>query len=334
MENIFVLHFFYTYFYKMKKRGLIFIVFVFLFSCKDEIKNNTKEDVKTVSVPDFNADTAFAFIEKQVAFGPRVPGSAAQNNCAAWLETEMKKYCDTVIVQKATVLQPVSNIKYPSINLIGSINPQAPARILILAHWDSRPWADEDTKNQNKAIDAADDGGSGVAVMLEMMRMMKTQKPNDLGIDFLFVDAEDVGKTEWTEQSYCLGTQHWAKNLHIPGYTALFGICLDMVGAKGATFPLEGFSKQFAADKQKLIWDMAIKSGYGNYFINTDGGSITDDHLVVNEFLNIPCVDIINLSPVGSFGKHWHTHDDNISVIDKNTLKAVGQTVMNVIYNY
>jgi hypothetical protein len=291
----------------------------------------TDTPAKTVvNAPAFDAENAYELIEKQVAFGPRVPGTSAQTKCAAWIESEIKKYVDTVYIQKTTVLQPISNKKYPCINIIGSINPAATQRVLLLAHWDSRPWADQDTKDQNKPIDAADDGGSGVAVMLEIAAKLKQQKPT-IGIDFLFTDVEDVGKTEWTEESYCLGTQYWARNPHVAGYKAKFGICLDMVGAKGALFPLEAFSKYYAPDAQKQIWDIGNRLGYSAYFSYNDGGQITDDHIPINEIAKIPCVDIINLQYTG-FGTHWHTHNDNIQIIDKNTLKAVGQTVLQTLY--
>lgn len=283
-----------------------------------------------VNAPVFDANNAYKLIETQVAFGPRVPGTAAQTKCAVWIESEIKKYVDTVYIQKTIVTQPISNKKYPCINIIGSLNPTATQRVLLLAHWDSRPWADQDTKDQTKPIDAADDGASGVAVMLEIAAKLKQQKPT-IGVDFLFVDVEDVGKTEWTDESYCLGTQYWAKNPHAANYKAKFGICLDMVGAKGAQFPLEAFSKNYAPDAQKQIWDIGNRLGYSTYFSYSDGGSITDDHIPVNEIAKIPCVDIINLQ-YNSFGTHWHTHNDNINIIDKNTLKAVGQTVLQTLY--
>lgn len=311
----------------------LWLISFFIASCENENTTQTNT-VEEIIPPDFNADTAFSFIEKQLAFGPRVPGSPAQQKCATFIEQEIKKYCDTVYTQKVEVTQPISNKKYPCINIIGSINPQALSRILILAHWDSRPWADQDDVNQNEPIQGADDGASGVAVMLEMARVISKQKPDNLGIDFLFVDVEDVGKTEWTEQSYSLGTQYWAKNMHHAGYKAHFGICLDMVGARGAQFFLEALSKSVAPDKQRLVWDNGNKLGYSDYFKYIDGGMITDDHAVVNELAGIPTIDIINLQEGGSFGTYWHTHDDNIQIIDKNTLKAVGHTVLYTLYNY
>ncbi len=322
-----------------QKISLFFVLIIAINSCKDETTNNeqpasNKQQPATQKIPTpiFNADSAYEHIKSQVAFGPRVPGSASQKNCAAWLEKEFKKYADTVYVQSVSVKQAVSNKSYPVINIIASFNPQLQKRVLLMSHWDSRPWADEDTKDKDKPIDAADDGASGVAILLEMAAKMKLTKP-DIGVDILLVDVEDVGKTEWSDLSYCLGTQYWAKNPHVVGYTAMFGICLDMVGAKGARFPLEGQSKYYAGEVQKEIWDTGNRLGFSDYFSYEQGGAITDDHVVINTEAHIPCVDIIYLQPNGGFGRHWHTHNDNINIIDKATLKAVGQTVMEVVYH-
>ncbi len=308
---------------------------VFLNACQNNDTVATSEAVtavKKIPAPEFDANNAYELIKKQVSFGPRYPGTEAQKKCAAWMETELKKYADTVYVQQATLTQPGSNKTYPAVNIIASFNPNAEDRVLLLAHWDSRPWADEDSKDKDKPILAADDGGSGVAVLMEIAAKMKTTRPN-IGVDILLEDAEDVGRTEWGELSYCLGTQYWVKNPHLPGYRAMFGILLDMVGAKGARFPLEAQSQQYAGSIQREIWETARSAGYSDYFVSERGSAITDDHIVINTDAHIPCVDIINLKADGSFADHWHTHQDDMNIIDKGTLKAVGQTVMAVIYN-
>lgn len=313
-------------------------MFILLLSaCDTEVKNdvstNTVENLKPA--PTFNEENAYQYVVEQCKIGPRYPGSPGQKKCADFISAELKKYCDTVFIQNTIVSQPISNKKYPCINIIGAINPQAPYRILLLCHWDSRPWADQDSTKKEQAIIAADDGASGVAVLLEIAKAIKeaNQKPENVGIDLLFVDAEDVGKTEWGELSYCLGTQYWAKNPHVVAYKAAYGICLDMVGAQGATFPLEANSKQYAPEVQENVWKIGNQLGYSNYFLyqNVYGG-ITDDHLVVNTNANIPTIDIINYHPEKGFANHWHTHQDDIHIIDKKTLKAVGQTVLQVIY--
>jgi len=312
-----------------------FSVLFFSASCGDhQSQSPPATHIVNVNAPYFNADAAYQDIEKQVSFGPRVPGTPAQKQCAAWMGSELKKVCDTVYIQ-TTEVKSGDGKTLPCINLIGVINPKATTRILFLTHWDSRPWADMDSKDQDKPIMAADDAGSGVAVLLEVAKKVKEHKlPANVGIDILFTDVEDYGKNEWGEDSYCLGTQYWAHHPHVPGYKANFGILLDMVGAANAQFPLEGSSTRFAANVQQQVWQAASDAGYSSYFNYNRGASITDDHIAVNTIINIPTIDIINLSGGMShvFAPHWHTHMDDMPIIDKNTLKAVGQTLLQVIY--
>jgi glutaminyl-peptide cyclotransferase len=289
---------------------------------------------KPVNAPAFDADSAYRYVEKQVALGPRTPGSEAQTKCAAWMEAKLKLVCDTVYRQSATV-KGGDGKSLPCINLIGCINPKATKRILLLTHWDSRPWADQDTHDKNTPVLAADDGGSGVGVLLELAREIKSHGlASGLGIDILLTDVEDYGKADWGEDSYCLGTQYWAKHPHVAGYKADFGILLDMVGARNAQFPMEGFSTRFAPDVQQHVWQAASAAGYSSFFPYAPASDITDDHLPVNRIAGIRTIDIINLTPNPEqpFAPHWHTHADVMDIIDKNTLKAVGQTLLQVIY--
>ena len=287
-----------------------------------------------VDVPSFNEDTAYAYVGATVAFGPRVPGSAAQTQCAKWMEARLKQFCDTVYKQDVHVTGGDGK-SLPCINLVGVINPTATRRILFLTHWDSRPWADQDTKDKDKPVLAADDGGSGVGVLLEVAQVLKAHGlSKEIGIDILFTDVEDYGRGEWGENSYCLGTQYWAHHPHVPGYKADFGVLLDMVGARGAQFPMEQFSTVTAGDVQQKIWQSASNAGYAAYFPFVASAEITDDHVPVNKITGIKTVDIISLTqdPNGPFAAHWHTHADVMAIIDKNTLKAVGQTLLQVIY--
>jgi len=301
---------------------------------KKEAAATDTTQVKPLSVPVFDADIAYNYVDAQVALGPRVPGSAAQIACAKWMEGKLKEVCDTVYRQDVHVTGG-DHKSLPCINLIGVINPSAKKRILLLTHWDSRPWADQDTKDKDKPIMAADDGASGVGVLLEMARDIKSHGLSPgIGIDILFTDVEDYGRSEWGEDSYCLGTQYWAHHPHVPGYTASFGILLDMVGAKGAQFPMEGISAKYVGDIQQMIWKAASDAGYSSYFPFVPSVDITDDHVPVNKITGIKTVDIINLTPdlEKPFASHWHTHADVMDIIDKNTLKAVGQTLLQVIY--
>jgi len=222
-----------------------------------------------------------------------------------------------------------------SYNIIAQINPKKKKRVLLAAHWDTRLIADKDDKDQDKPIDGADDGGSGVGVLLQIAKMIKAN-PIDLGVDIILFDAEDNG--EDTDDgsktaTWCLGSQYWMKNIVPKGYKAQYGILLDMVGAKKAKFALEGYSTRFAKTYQDKIWTLAGNMGYGDLFIKENKGFITDDHVYVSQ-AGIPMVDIINLSgEEGSvFGHYHHTHDDNMNNIDKNTLRRVGQVVTAVLY--
>lgn len=300
----------------------------------------------TVNVPTFNADSAYYFVKKQVDFGPRVPGTAAHKKCAGWLASEFKRFGMTVVEQKFTA-QTYFGAR-EAVNIIAQYKPELNNRILLCAHWDSRHIADKDTRNQNSAIDGADDGASGVGVLLEMARLLQTN-PVEMGVDLICFDAEDLGddrehenvnsvmtqsNPEMQARTWCLGSQHWARNLHKPGYTAQFGVLLDMVGARGAVFPREGYSAQNAPRIQDRIWSIAAELGYGASFPNRDGGGVTDDHVFVMSGTRIPTVDIISIpnEPPKSFGAYHHTHDDNMSIIDPKTLGMVGKVVTTVVY--
>lgn len=290
--------------------------------------SNTQK-VSNASVPNFNADSAYVYVQKQVEFGPRIPNSEAQRKCAAWLQATLKNYVDTVIIQK-TKLRGWDKKQLDCINIIASINPKNNNRVLLASHWDSRSWGDEGKEHTNEPILAANDGASGVGVLLEIARQIKN-KPINLGVDFILFDLEDYGISK-IEDSYCLGSQYWGTHLHVPNYDARFGILLDMVGAKGATFPREGYSMNFASSVVQKVWGTAQDLGYGANFVDRNIGPITDDHFYINSLTQIPTIDIIHYEEDGFF-EHWHTNKDNLDVIDKNTLKAVGQTVITVIYN-
>jgi hypothetical protein len=280
----------------------------------------------------FNEDSAYSFVKAQVGFGPRIPGTPAHEKCGDYLTGKLKSYGWDVQIQNGNIAT-YDGKKFNLKNIIASYKPENPNRILLFSHWDSRPFADSDTKDPDKPFDSADDGPSGVGVILEIARQLSISQPN-VGIDILFDDLEDYGKEHDNgTDTWGLGAQYWAKNPPKPGYVAQYGILLDMVGAKGATFPREGASNQYASYVVKKIWNKAEHLGYSNYFVFEDAGSITDDHIYVIQYANIPCVDIVNMNAAtGQFGAHHHTHSDNMNVIDKNTLKAVGQTILEVVW--
>lgn len=303
----------------------------------------------TVSAPAFNADSAYTYIDQQVTFGPRVPNTPAHVQTGNYLAAKLKQFgCE--VIEQNFVATTWDGKKLNARNIIGSINPRAAKRILLASHWDSRPHADQDTDeaDKSKPVPAANDGASGVGVLLELARtIQQSQQKPTVGIDIVFFDAEDWGNGEKAANDFekesgnqfdyigfCLGSRYWSKNLHKPGYSAYFGILLDMVGAKGATFAKEGMSMQFAPTVVNNVWQTASRAGYSQYFIDTAGGQITDDHVAPNTIAKIPMIDIIHTNiGTGGFFPGWHTAEDTMSYIDRGTLKAVGQTLLQVIYN-
>lgn len=294
-----------------------------------------KEEKKVeVSIPDFNADSAYAFIQKQVDFGPRVPNTKEHAACANYLVETLYNYADSAFIQYADATT-WDNVNLHMKNIIAVFGPEKKKRILLSAHWDTRPWADAEGNENRKdePILGANDGGSGVGVLLEIARNLQEKQP-ELGIDIVLFDAEDWGKSD-QPNSFCLGSQYWAQNPHDPRYyeKAVYGINLDMVGAKGSIFAKESESMMHARWVMDKVWVTGQNLGH-NEFVNFMRQGIVDDHFYINLHLKVPCIDIINydVKSGGGFGHFWHTHDDNMDIIDKDVLKAVGETVMHVIY--
>lgn len=294
-----------------------------------------------IQVPLFNADSAFHFIKVQTDFGPRVPNTAAHKACAEYLTAKLISFGAETVVQEIEV-KTFDNTIIKGYNIIGQFNSNSNKRVMICAHWDSRPWADNDPDplNHHKPVDGANDGASGVGVILEIARLISTLSPK-IGVDCIFFDAEDWGPGDDYHgdskmEYWGLGAQYWSRNPHKEGYNANYAILLDMVGGESATFYREGFSRHYAPNVVKNIWDTALSLGYGQFFLQEDGGYVTDDHYFINTIAKIPAIDIIPYHPecsISSFGPTWHTLSDNIKNIDKSTLKAVGQTLLNVLYN-
>ncbi|MCD8202228.1 MAG: M28 family peptidase [Prevotella sp.] len=330
----------------MKKYIYLFLMLLAFTACSSNKKttdDGNNEMAQQPLGPSFDADSAFAFCAAQCDFGPRIMNSKAHDLCGEWIMNKFKDYGCNVISQQAT-LTGYDGTQLKGMNIIASYRPELTGRVLLCAHWDSRPWADNDpdSTNWHKPVLAANDGASGVAVMLELARLLKSDTTNlNVGVDFVCFDAEDWGVPMWSdahydENSWALGAQHWSLNPHKEGYTARFGILLDMVGGQGAQFWKESTSLQYANNIVKKVWNAAKTVGYGSYFPEKEGGMITDDHVPVNENAKIPTIDIIPYYPdcqQSNFGPTWHTVSDDMEHIDKNTLKAVGQTLIQVLYS-
>lgn len=311
-------------------------VLLLLAACKNG--TTTTETVYEQQSPDFNADSAYLYIAEQCAFGPRVMNSEAHDACAAYIAAKFEAFGAQVVNQDAEGTL-YDGTKVQMRNIVASYNLDNPVRLIICSHWDSRPWADHDANadNHRTPIDGANDGASGVAVMMEIARQIQ-QKTPEIGVDLICFDAEDCGTPEWDDHgednswTWCIGSQYWAGKHHIDGYTARYGILLDMVGGSNCVFEKEAYSMAYAPSVVDKVWSKAIRLGYGDLFKNANGGGVTDDHVQVN-MSGIPCIDIIARDANdNTFCKTWHTKNDNVGNINKQTLKAVGQTVMEVIY--
>ena len=321
---------------------LLAVTTLLLAACNGQTKSgSSKADTIALAVcPRFNADNAMRFIKEQCEFGPRVTGSEASRLCGDYLIERFKSFGAEVEEQPGTITTWEGK-QLSARNIIAHVNPANTDRILLCSHWDSRPWADNDPDEANwhTPILAANDGASGVAVMLEICRLLQ-EKPVQIGIDMICFDAEDLGTPLWEEDrigssdTWCLGSKFWAERAMMDGYKARYGVLLDMVGGFGATFSREGTSRQLAQPLVNIVWQLAGQLGYRQFFPLDDSGYITDDHINVND-AGIPCIDIIPNYDDGpsSFGPTWHTIKDTPDNIDPNVLEAVGQTLTQLIYN-
>ena len=329
----------------MKRKNMLIscaaILLASLTACSSNRKaavSESETDKQTVEAPPFDADSAYSYVQRQVDFGPRVPNTEAHRACGDYLAQKLEAFGAKVYNQQAD-LMAYDGTLLKARNIIGAYKPESKKRIALFAHWDCRPWADQDPdkRQRHTPIPGANDGASGVGVLLEIARLIGQQQPA-LGVDIILLDAEDYGAhNDYTgprkEEFWCLGSQYWARNPHVPNYNARFGILLDMVGGHDAQFRYEGMSEEYARHINRKVWNVASSLGYGQYFVKEQGNYATDDHLFINQIARIPTIDIIAYSEEHDFFEHWHTLKDDMDAIDRNTLKAVGQTVLQVIFN-
>lgn len=333
----------------MKNKIGLLLLSLIIWSCDEVSKREdnavappTKQEATIVNqAPRFDADSAYQFIKNQVEFGPRVPNTDEHIACADYLIDFLKVNADTTYVQEFEA-KAFDGTVLKLRNIVGSFNPQEPKRILLCAHWDTRPFSDQE-KAENLwriPIAGANDGGSGVGILMEIARVLKLAADIEVGVDIVLFDGEDYGAPHFHEgggelTTWCLGSQYWSKTPHKPGYRAYYGVLLDMAGAKGAKFYKEGVSRQYAPVVVEKVWAKAQELGHGRFFLNANSDPITDDHTFINSIASIPTIDIIQHDPNSNnfyFGDYWHTQNDNMDVIGKETLNAVGQTLLEVLY--
>lgn len=310
-------------------------------SCQSNEQSTSLQKQETqdlIQNPFYNADSAYVFVANQVAFGPRVPNTDAHKKCGDYMVATLQRFGAEVTEQRVQ-LKAYNNTILDARNIIGSFNPEQKTRIFLCAHWDSRPYSDNDTDSANyhTPVQGANDGASGVGVLLELARLMQ-QVPPTIGVDIILFDAEDYGRPSFDKSadigdSFCLGSQYWSRNPHKEGYKPKYGILLDMVGGKNPTFLQEYFSMLYAPDVVKMVWKKAHQLGYQDYFISQPGNPVIDDHYYINKIANIPCIDIIHYSNQTGFVDTWHTIYDTMENIDKTTLGVVGRVVTAVVYS-
>jgi hypothetical protein len=291
---------------------------------------------KNRTVPQFNVDSTYHQIVCQVQMGPRNPGSEGHTKALSYLTKKLKSYAGAkyVYVQRFTH-KGYNRKKLKLANIIAAFNPQDSDRIMLCAHWDTRPRADEGSKNQNKPILGADDGASGVAVLLELARLFHNHPPQ-IGVDIVLFDGEDYGKVQDIDKFF-LGSKYWAEHPPVKNYHPRFGVLLDMVGGVHAQFPKEGNSMNNAPSLVDAVWKVARQMGYDSLFVDKKGERISDDHVPLMHIRKIPMVDIIHYNPGMNgndvFPFYWHTHQDDLKIISKKTLGGVGNVLTEMIYN-
>jgi Zn-dependent M28 family amino/carboxypeptidase len=284
----------------------------------------------TVSVrverPSFDADRAFQDLERQVAFGPRIPGSPGHAQQLEWLETELRALADTVF------LDPFEHVTMEGhelelTNVIARFGPADGSRLLLLTHWDTRPKADQslDDDERDQPVPGANDGASGTAILLELARMFNNQPPAR-GVELLFTDGEDYGPS--TADMF-LGARHYVAGIGSENPPA-YGILLDMVGDADPSFPVEAYSMEGAGQVVQRVWGIAADLGYRRFFPMDQTSRVVDDHI---EFIDagIPVADIIDFE-YGPSHSFWHTPRDVPENTSAQTLAMVGDVVAEVVY--
>lgn len=313
------------------------LMFLSLFSCSQDQPKSAPAGrqmqspplpMTTNEIPHFNGKDAFAFLLRQTSFGPRNPGSSGHNSCLGYLASTLRGLADNVRLQDFTY-PGYDGEKLRLTNVIASFQPGISNRILLCAHWDTRPRAEHDPNKslREQPIIGANDGASGVAVLLQMATLLKSS-PAPIGVDIVLFDGEDYGKEGDTEM-YLLGSRYFASNKEA-GYAPRFGILLDMVGDTFLEIPREGNSMRYAPDIVNMVWSKARDLGVSQ-FIDVPGEEVMDDHLPLNQ-AGIKTIDLIDFNYPDQTNRYWHTHQDTPDHCSPESLEAVGTVITNLLY--
>lgn len=272
---------------------------------------------------EFDGTTAFGYIQTQVGFGPRVPGTKAHEQMGDWLDSLLRQRADTVIVQSWKHVTTAGDT-LPLRNFIARFNPAAGSRLLLLAHWDSRPVSDSPrSQDSTKPVLGANDGGSGVALLLGVADALK-RAPPAVGVDLLFVDGEDFGHFTEAPADVLIGSRHYGAN-QPPGPKPLYAVLFDLVADKDLQLYQEGNSLIGAPEVVELVWNTAKDLGYGGYFIASPRHTLIDDHLELQK-AGIRAIDVVDFDYPA-----WHTQYDTIDKVSAASLQVVGDVAMALI---
>jgi len=282
------------------------------------------------NVPRFDEDHAFSYLVAQCDFGPRNPGSDGYYACLDYLITELDQSANEIILQDFSYQEQRYNKRYNLENIIARYNPDSEFQTVISAHWDTRPWADQEDLRQDRdqPIIGANDGASGVAILLELAKIMG-ENPPPIGVNLVFFDGEDLG-VPGENETYCQGSRFFAKNLPIPRPDE--AINLDMVGDKQLVLPIERYSLEYHPKLVRHLWDRAKDMGL-DAFIGRVDYAIYDDHIPLNEIAGIPSIDLIDFKYPNSYANFWHTLNDIPENCSEESLGQVGDLMVDYIYN-
>lgn len=277
----------------------------------------------------FDGTAALAYAGKQVAFGPRVPGSPAWQQAGDWIVAQMKSRADTVIEQRWTHTL-LNGQTIPMRNILARYRPAATDRILYVTHWDSRPVADAETDSAKKKlpIPGANDGASGVGLFVALGDALKKAPPN-VGVDLLFVDGEDYGDfghTDSVPPDVLIGSTYFATHLPSPGYHPIFGVLWDMIGDRDLQIYQEQNSIDVAPEVVTRVWQTAASLGYANSFIDQPKYPVIDDHIPLIRIAGFHVIDVIDLD----YPDH-HKLSDTMDKISAQSLQTVGDVALAVL---
>lgn len=295
----------------MRRFRLFYLFFLLPFACSH------------AQTPSFGAVRAFGFLEAQCDFGPRIPGSEGSRKCIDFMVQQLENAGATVQQQPFIFSNPLTGEQVMAANVIGSFGNQS-NRIVLCAHFDTRPYADEDPDpaKRKMPVPGANDGASGVAVLLEMAEQFKNHPP-PAGVDMVFFDAEDSG-IEGNNLSWCQGSRYFAKNPIVPHFPE-YAVLLDMIGDRDLQIPIEGYSNRYAPQLVQKIWSRAEALGL-TPFVRQTTGYVVDDHLELMK-AGIPAVDLIDFDY-----PYWHTVEDLPKHCSAESLAVTGRLLLSLIY--